>query len=111
MANSFKTNPIIIDTVFTNGFRVNANVAPALFSAANPMGQGVLKVIWRAPGASASFVIQETSDDMVLLAGNTPASFVGADPVYNFEASNNVWRNFKVPTLSAGVLYIYYRLQ
>lgn len=111
MANSYKTNPIVIDTVFTDGFRVNANVAPALFAAGNPMGLGIAKVIWRAPGASASFVIQETSDDLVLLAGNTPAAFVGADPVYDFEASNFVWRNFKVPTLSAGVLYIYVRLQ
>jgi len=106
MANSYVTNPIIIDTVFTTGFRVNAT---ALFALTNPMGLGISKVIWRGPGASASFSIQETSDNLVLLSGSTPASFVGADPVYDFDAMNIVWRNFKVPTLSAGVLHIYVR--
>jgi hypothetical protein len=106
MANSYVTNPIVIDTTFTNGFRANATT---LFAAGNPMGLGVSKVIWRTPGASASFSIQETSDSLVLLAGNTPAGYIGQDPQYDFEAMNIVWRNFKVPTLSAGVLYIYVR--
>lgn len=108
MANSFTTNPISIDTTFTNGFRVNAT---SLFAAGNPMGLGIYKVIWRAPLASASFSIQETSDSMVLLSGTTPALFAGQDVEYDFAGMNVVWRNFKVPTLSAGLLLIYGRLQ
>lgn len=106
MANSFVTNPIVIDTTFTTGFRVNAT---SLFPAGNPMGLGISKVIWRAPGASATFAIQEFSDSLVLLQGGTPAAYAGVDPVYDFDGMNIVWRNFKVPTLSAGVLYIYVR--
>jgi len=108
MANSFTSNPIVIDTTFTNGYRVNAT---SLFAAGNPMGLGIFKVIWKTPGASASFSIQETSDSLVLLSGSTPAAYAGLDPVFDFENMNIVWRNFKVPTLSAGTLYIYARLQ
>jgi hypothetical protein len=108
MANSYTTNPIIIDTTFTTGYRANAT---SLFPLANPLGLAIYKVIWKTPGASASFSIQETSDSLVLLSGSTPAAYAGPDPVFDFEEMNIIWRNFKVPTLSAGTLYIYGRLQ
>lgn len=105
MANSYNSTPIIINTTFTNGWRANQTI----YSGSNQPGFIVEKVIWSAPGASGSFSVQETSDNMVLLAGTTPASFAGQDVEYDFESMNVVWRNFKVPTLSAGTLYIYPR--
>ena len=105
MANSYNGTPIKIDTVFTDGWRAHQTI----YSGSVQPGFRVLKVVWDNPGASASFSIQETSDSMILLQGNTPTGFVGQDVEYDLEDMNVLWRNFKTPVLSAGVLLIYPR--
>jgi len=105
MANSYTSTPIQIDVTFTDGWRAHQTV----YGGTVQPGFRVLKVVWNAPGASASFSIQETSDSMILLQGNTPTGFVGQDVEYDLEDMNVLWRNFKTPILSAGVLLIYPR--
>ncbi|HWF05556.1 MAG TPA: hypothetical protein VHA06_17855 [Candidatus Angelobacter sp.] len=78
-----------------------------------PVGQGkpivVDKIVWVAPGASASFTITDASTGANVIAeGSTPATFVGADPEYDFPNGGRPWRNWKVTALSAGTLVIYY---
>lgn len=78
-----------------------------------PTGQGkpikVKKIQWMSPGASGSFVITDNSSAAnVLFQGATPASFAGQDVEYDFAGDEQQWRNWKITTLSAGTLMIFY---
>ena len=101
MANSYNSNPIKIDSNLASGWRSVQTLNTKQW------GIQVTKVVWNNPGASASFSIVDPTDSTVLLQGNTPASYVGPDPEWDFVDSAK-WRDFKV-TVSAGVLLIYYK--
>ena len=78
-----------------------------------PAGQGkpikVKKIVWSGAGASASFSITDNSTAAnVLFQGATPASFAGQDIEYDFAGDEQQWRDWKIATLSAGTLQIFY---
>lgn len=111
MANTYNSNPILINTTYTGGWRgkqtLNTGTTPGYTFPAQ-FGIRVFKVIWMSPGASASFSVTDPNDSTILLEDATPASFAGSSPEYDFENAAASWRDFNV-TISAGTLLIYYR--
>ena len=71
-------------------------------------GIRVFKVVWKNPGASASFSIVDPKDSTILLDDTTPGSYAGPSPFYDFGEHPATWRDFQV-TISAGTLEIWYR--
>lgn len=97
--------PIIITAAMASDFWATIGIVAGQFG--KPIK--VQKIVWNNPGAAASFVITDASTAAnVLKQGNTPTGYIGPDPEYDF-VDEVPWRNWKVTTLSAGTLFIYYR--
>lgn len=114
MANVYNAQPIRIDTTFvswkTNQTLNTANL-PSTLQNPGPIkaqpGLQVYQMLWKTPGASASFTVSDPIDGTVLFSSTTPAAFVGADPYWQFTVPLQ-WRDFSV-TISAGTLEIFRR--
>jgi hypothetical protein len=114
MANSYNSLPIRIDTTFVSweaSQTLNTGTLPSTLQNPGPInaqwGLQIYQMLWKAPGASASFTVTDPDDGTVLFNSITPAAFVGADPYWFFQAPLQ-WRDFSV-TISAGTLHIWYR--
>lgn len=110
MANSYNSLPIRIDSPFTswrNGQTLNVGTVPGYPFPRQP-GPQVYRIVWKNPGASASFSVADPIDGTILFDGTTPAAFAGSDPYWEFSPPLQ-WRDFSVTTISSGVLEIWRR--
>jgi hypothetical protein len=114
MANSYNSNPLRIDTTFTQGWRslqtLNTGNSPATLQQPNPSprqwGFQVIELVWNNPGANGAILVTDPVDGTVLAMSDTPVGYTGGD-VY-VTPLRNTWRDFKV-SISAGTLFIFYR--
>jgi hypothetical protein len=118
MANIYTDMPIVIDTVMASGWKASQAAAtfPIFKTAAGAVGIKPVKVLWTGIPttlATQTFVIQDSLDStLVLLQGQYISGATTnnvPDQEYDMEVMNVNWRDFKVTTLSAGKLLIWYR--
>ena len=108
MANSYNSNPVVIDTTFTNGWKANQTLYSSSKTAIGPRPQ---KVLWTGRTASQTntFLVSDPNDNTVLLQGSAVDGTTPADIEYDFESMGIGWRDFKVPTLGSGKLLVWYK--
>ena len=112
MANSYTSQPIVIDTVMAAGWKAEqaAAATPIFAAAANAVGFRVTKVLWVNPTTvSHTFVIVDSNDATLVLLEGTCGVANEDVPYDHFDPIGAPWRDFKVTTLDSGKLYIWYR--
>jgi hypothetical protein len=104
-ANAYNATPLLVNQPQSTGWRS----LQTIYASTTSLGIHPQKVVWsgRATGTN-SFLIQDPKDSTVLLQGQSIDGSYPADIEYDFEEMNVSWRDFKVPTLTSGILLIYY---
>ena len=114
MANSYNSNPIILDTDIATGWRANQTLNTGNlpgYSFARQPGIRVTKIVLTANGVTAAgtVTVADPNDSTVLFS--TPVTTTQADLVFDFADHSAAWRDFKVTGLTATVtkISIWYR--
>jgi hypothetical protein len=126
VANSYNSNPIILDTDISTGWRANQTLntgnSPATIQQPNPSARqwGIrpYKIILESAGVTSAgtVTIQDPIDSTVLwnaavASAAGPSGTVIPNDRDDFEGTMPLWRDFKVTGLTATVtkIYIWYR--
>ena len=102
MANTYTSNPILINTAMPEGWK--AEVASSLGS---PLMLKILKIEWYSPVAEGDTVnIQDPENGLDLL--DFTCETAGQSQIVDFTARPLLWRDFNVYHISSGTIKIWY---
>lgn len=101
MANNLNVSPIYVDTAFGGSFKASVSTTlGTLFTLR------VSQVRWVGPanaGDQAEIVDPQGGNQLLLMR----CDVAGKDQIADWSAAPRLWRDFNVPQLSSGKLYIY----
>lgn len=100
MSNSLTTNPVYIDTPFTSFKASVASTLGALFTLV------IVKIRWVAPSAAGQTLEIVDPQGGAQLAMLT-SSAVGVDVEEDFSASPRLFRDFGIPAVPSGKVFLF----
>lgn len=102
MANSLLTNPIILDTTMSSGYK--AQVAASIGS---PFVLRIEKVYWYAPVSSGDTFVLQDGNGNVLVQGI--CSGANISQIFDWTPAPKLVSDFRLTSLSSGKIEIYTR--
>lgn len=102
MANSYNSNPIVLNVVMASGWRALQTLAT------KQIGIRPTRVLWTGMAATGhTFSIVDPNDGTVLLQGQAGNTLT--DQEYFTDSFAATWRDFKLSQISSGNLLVWYR--